>query len=80
MEGVLSFNLKSVPVKFCFGIEILADGDKNIPAGVRFRYLHMFQKINIIDPVDQIVFVAEMVVKAFAVDSAFPADFPHAYF
>lgn len=73
-KRVLTFDRKCFAVKILIGIEKAAELADKFPSGLLGGFGREAEKAGIENPVYKVVFVLEMVIKAFAVHLAFFAD------
>lgn len=78
-EGILSLYLQCFGIKTFVLVEVAAHIVEVLPAVVLCGVVEGVDELGIEDPVDQIVFVAEVIVEALAVHAAFGADIADAY-
>ena len=73
-EGVLSFDFEQFTVEVSFYIEMVTEFSGNSLRVFVAIFFHDSQKVHVKYPVGQVIFVLEVIVKAFAIHSASFAD------
>ena len=73
-------NLHCLLVEGAFSVKIGADILQKIPSGIIGVVLYLCDKLGIKDPVDKVILVTEMIVKAFAAHAAGGTQIPNTDF
>lgn len=79
-KGILSLDLHRTAVKFLLLVEISTHICQKLPSSSIVFGTDGLEEFRIEDPVDQIVFVPKMIIKALSAHPAGVADIPHADF